>query len=279
MARTIESVKTPLFAAVGAGDLAVEAVGGFVKDLRGRAATAATDTQARAQRTREIISSLPSQVPSDLSELRARINGDDLRKQAESYLHNAAGTYGELAQRGEGRIESIRRQPVLEARLSEAAGATEEAIEELTRRSRFVRDFATRAVGRIASRSEKAVDAASKQAAQVAGAASETASRAAETVADVKDTVVAEAAEVRDAAAERVADLADETRETLADAAESAEDTSKDAAGAATDAAEKAKEEVAETAETVKKAPTRRTATKRAATPRRSSQSKSAAEQ
>ncbi|MCW4353340.1 hypothetical protein ONR57_08530 [Hoyosella sp. YIM 151337] len=253
MAKTIDSVKTPLFAAVGAGDLAVEAVGGFVKDIRGRAATAATDTQARAHRTREMLAALPSQVPGDLTELRARINPDDIRKQAETYLHNAAGTYGALAQRGESRIETLRKQPVVEARLSDAAEKTEDAIEELGKRSRLVREFANRTVGRLAARSEKAVDTVTAQA-----------TGAVEAVSGAANAAVAEAAEVRDAVADRVADIADETRETLASTADDAADATEDAVADVKDAAEEVKAEAKP--DQTKKAPTRRTATKRTGT-------------
>lgn len=268
MAKTIDSVKTPLFAAVGAGDLAVEAVGGFVKDLRGRAATAATDTQARAQRTRELIASLPAQVPNDLTELRSRLNKDDLRKQAESYLHNAAETYGELAHRGETRVGELRKQHAVDARLSEAERLSEEAIEELTRRSRFVRDFATRVVGRIGARSEKATEA----------------------VSSAKNKAIAGVAEAHETVADRVADIADETRETLATAEVAAAKTAEKAVAAvkdalpeqktaATDVGETKKEAASEDAEgkkpaesasvngaASKKAPARRTATKRSGT-------------
>ncbi|GGC74674.1 hypothetical protein IEU95_16355 [Hoyosella rhizosphaerae] len=259
--KAVDSVKTPLFVAVGAGDYAVETLGGFVKDLRRFAGNAATDTQARLDRTRDRLVSLPSQVPSDLSELRGRLSRDELKKQAEAYVQTASETYSALAERGETRVEQLRLQPLVETRVNDAVEVTGEAIEELTRRSRLVRELALRAVTKISGKSQQAVGAASEKVSEVADKAAESAS----------DVV------------EAASDFADEAKETLAAAVDSVEAEAsvakaelKAEAEAAADAVVAKAEEVSEAVQAketpaAKPAPKRRAPAKRAAAPRRAS--------
>src|SRR5699024_242993 len=93
MSNPIENVKTPLYAAVGAGDYALQAVSDVATKLRERAEerqsewrTKSDEWQARADETRERIQSLPEDLPAQIDDLRERFTSEELRKVAEAYI-------------------------------------------------------------------------------------------------------------------------------------------------------------------------------------------------
>jgi heparin binding hemagglutinin HbhA len=82
---TIEDLKAPLLAAVGAADLALATVNEIVAALRERAEEARTDAEARVGEGRARITKLQEELPSQVDEIRGRLNSDELRKAAEGY--------------------------------------------------------------------------------------------------------------------------------------------------------------------------------------------------
>jgi len=89
-APTIDDLKDPLLAAVGAVDLALEHLNEIIDAVRERTEEARSDASTRAQKTRE-------RLTKRREELRERLSGQELRK-----------TYESLVQRGQAALERLR---------------------------------------------------------------------------------------------------------------------------------------------------------------------------
>src|SRR6195952_5317174 len=76
---TIEELKAPLLAAVGAADLALATVNEIVASLRERAEDARTDAGTRVGEARTNLTKLREEIPSQVGELREKLNADELR--------------------------------------------------------------------------------------------------------------------------------------------------------------------------------------------------------
>ena len=159
---TVEELKAPLLAAVGAADLALATVNEIVGTLRERAEEARTDASTRAEESRAKLTArvddardrlikLQEDLPKELGDLRERLTADELRKVAEEYAEAAQSTYNKLVERGEAALERLRNQPAIE----EAAERAEEYIDqavELTQDALGTVASQTRAVGERAAK-------------------------------------------------------------------------------------------------------------------------------
>jgi heparin binding hemagglutinin HbhA len=148
---TVDDLKAPLLAAVGAADLALERVNEIVATLRERAGEARTDTQARVDETRARVKGLQEDLPTQFGDLRERLNSDELRKFAETYADAAQTTYNRLIERGELALERLRTQPGLSDAASRVEGYTDQAV-ELTQEALGNVAAQTRAVGERAAK-------------------------------------------------------------------------------------------------------------------------------
>ena len=171
--KTIDSVKTSLYAAVGAGDVVVQAVADVVAQVRSRAEPPRVDVEERVggakeriaglpdeltegvENLRDRLAGLPSELPEELAELREKFTADELRKVAEAYLKVASDLYTSLAERGEETVERIRKQPAVEEGIGRAETAfgdavelTEEALGTVARQTRAVGEQAAKLAGR-----------------------------------------------------------------------------------------------------------------------------------
>jgi heparin binding hemagglutinin HbhA len=151
---TVDDLKAPLLAAVGAADLALERVNEIVATLRERAGEARTDTQARVEESRARITKLQEDLPTQFEELRGRLTSEELRKVAESYAEAAQTRYNKLVERGELALERIRNTPALEEgrerveRYSDqAVELTQEALGNVASQTRAVGERAAKLVG------------------------------------------------------------------------------------------------------------------------------------
>jgi len=151
---TVDDLKAPLLAAVGAADLALERVNEIVATLRERAGEARTDTQARVEESRARLTKLQEDLPSQFGELRERLSSDELRKVAESYAEAAQTRYNSLVERGEAALERIRSTNALEEgrerveRYSDqAVELTQEALGNVASQTRAVGERAAKLVG------------------------------------------------------------------------------------------------------------------------------------
>src|SRR6185369_13941104 len=144
---TVDDLKAPLLAAVGAADLALERVNEIVATLRERAGDARTDAGARVGETRARVNKLQEELPSQFGDLREKLNSDELRKFAETYAETAQSTYNKLIERGEAALERIRNTPALEEgreRVESYRELTEEALGNVATQTRAVGERAAK---------------------------------------------------------------------------------------------------------------------------------------
>jgi heparin binding hemagglutinin HbhA len=161
---TADDLKTPLLAAVGAADLALERVNEIVAALRDRADDARTDAETRVGETRARVTRLQEDLPTQFDDLRERLNSDELRKFAETYAEAAQTSYNRLVERGEAALERLRSQPALEdaagrvERYSDqAVELTQEALGNVATQTRAVGERAAKLVGvELPKKAEKA---------------------------------------------------------------------------------------------------------------------------
>jgi heparin binding hemagglutinin HbhA len=148
---TVDDLKAPLLAAVGAADLALERVNEIVATLRDRAGEARTDAEARVGESRARITRLQEDLPSQFGDLRDRLSSEELRKFAENYAETAQTTYNKLIERGEVALERLRNQPALEEAAGRVETYTDQAV-ELTQEALGNVATQTRAVGERAAK-------------------------------------------------------------------------------------------------------------------------------
>ena len=148
---TVDDLKAPLLAAVGAADLALERVNEIVATLRERAGEARTDAGSRVEESRARLTKLQEDLPSQFGELRDRLTSDELRKFAESYADAAQTTYNKLVERGEAALERLRSQPAIEEAAGRVESYTDQAV-ELTQEALGNVASQTRAVGERAAK-------------------------------------------------------------------------------------------------------------------------------
>ncbi|MCB0948598.1 MAG: heparin-binding hemagglutinin, partial [Mycobacterium sp.] len=159
---TVEDLKAPLLAAVGAADLALATVNEIVVTLRERAEEARTDASERAEESRakltarvdearDRLTKLQSDLPKELGDLRERLSADELRKVAEEYAEAATSTYNKLVERGEAALERLRNQPAIEGAADRVEEYVDQAV-ELTQDALGTVATQTRAVGERAAK-------------------------------------------------------------------------------------------------------------------------------
>jgi heparin binding hemagglutinin HbhA len=148
---TIEDLKTPLLAAVGAADLALATVNEIVVTLRERAEGAAGGAKARGEERRARLTKLQEELPTQIGELREKLSSDELRKAAESYADVATAQYNKLVERGEEALARLRSQPAFEEAAGRVESVTDQAV-ELTQDALGTVASQTRAVGERAAK-------------------------------------------------------------------------------------------------------------------------------
>jgi heparin binding hemagglutinin HbhA len=164
---TVDDLKAPLLAAVGAADLALERVNEIVATLRDRAGEARTDAEARVEESRARLTKLQEDLPTQFGELRERLTSDELRKVAESYAEAAQSRYNNLVERGEAALERLRSTNALEEgrerveRYSDqAVELTQEALGNVASQTRAVGERAAKLVGvELPKKAQKAAPA------------------------------------------------------------------------------------------------------------------------
>lgn len=157
-----DSVRTPLLATLGAGDLATRAVIDAVTKARTKVNESATTAK--------------DAVPTDLAGLREKIDPAELRKLVDEYAEAAQKLYHKLADQGEDALTKLKAEPrvskaidqveeaiaTLQERVGDVAGDARELAEEVlakvTRRTRSVGEKTARRVERIADETAEAVE-------------------------------------------------------------------------------------------------------------------------
>ncbi len=169
---TVDDLKAPLLAAVGAADLALERVNEIVATLRDRAGEARTDAETRVEESRARLTKLQEELPNQFGDLRDRLSSEEVRKFAETYADAAQNTYNKLVERGEAALERLRSQPALgeaagrvESYTDQAVELTQEALGNVATQTRAVGERAAKLVGvELPKKAQKAAAPAKKAA-------------------------------------------------------------------------------------------------------------------
>ncbi|BBZ79361.1 heparin-binding hemagglutinin [Mycolicibacterium anyangense] len=148
---TIEDLKAPLLAAVGAADLALATVNEILANLRDRAEDARTEAAERVEGRRAALTKLQEDLPQRAEELRGKLSSEELRKAAEGFVEDATTTYNNLVERGEAALERLRNQPELKDAAAQVEGYVDQAV-ELTQEALGNVSSQTRAVGERAAK-------------------------------------------------------------------------------------------------------------------------------
>jgi heparin binding hemagglutinin HbhA len=148
---TIEDLKAPLLAAVGAADLALATVNEILANLRERAGDARSEAAERAQERRAALTKLQEDLPQRAEELRGKLSSEELRKAADSFVEDATATYNSLVERGEAALERLRNQPEFKDAAAQVEGYVDQAV-ELTQEALGNVSSQTRAVGERAAK-------------------------------------------------------------------------------------------------------------------------------
>ncbi|MFC5285889.1 hypothetical protein ACFPM7_02405 [Actinokineospora guangxiensis] len=151
----IEQIRTPLLAALGAGDLAAKAV-----------ADAVQRAKERAENTREAVNDLPN-----------RVDPNELRKLVDEYTDAAVKLYQKLADQGEDTLDKLKAQPQVKKaieQLEEAIATASERAGDVAGDARVLaEDVLTRVTRKTRSVGEKSAITAQRVAAEVAEAVEE----------------------------------------------------------------------------------------------------------
>lgn len=150
-----EQARNPLLAALGAGDVATQAVIEAVNKARAGMAE-------RAEQARSAVDELPS----DLNDLRGRLDPAELRKLVDQYADSALKLYQYLTEHGQETLEKLRSQPQFKKaveQFDQAAAAAQHRAEAAVGDARELADEVLgKVVRRTRSTGEKVADAAEK---------------------------------------------------------------------------------------------------------------------
>lgn len=160
-----DGVRTPLLAALGAGDLATQAMIDAVNKARSRVNEGTTSAK-------ETVDTLPR----DLAGLREKVDPAELRKLVDEYTDAAQKLYHKLAGQGEDTLAKLKAEPrvgkaidqleeaiaTLQERVGDVAGdareLADEVLSKVTRRTRSVGEKTARRVTRVAGETAEAVE-------------------------------------------------------------------------------------------------------------------------
>jgi heparin binding hemagglutinin HbhA len=141
----LEQAKTPLLAALGAGDLAGKA-------LTEALARARTQVNERAEAARTAVDELPG--------LREKLDPSELRKLLDTYTSAAANLYSYLAEHGEETLDKLREQPQVKVVLEQVGDLqhrADDVLGSIARRTRSVGEKAAEATEDAAEELAEAV--------------------------------------------------------------------------------------------------------------------------
>ncbi|GAA4858863.1 hypothetical protein [Saccharopolyspora cebuensis] len=144
----VEQARTPLLAALGAGDLAAQTLLDAVQKVR----TQLNERAEAAQRD----------LPTDLGELRGKLDPAELRKRVDSYTRSARELYDYLAERGGETLDRIQAQPQVKVAQDKVQDTAED-----------VRDVADDVLGKVTRNTRSAGEKAARQTEEAAAEAAE----------------------------------------------------------------------------------------------------------
>lgn len=167
--QAVAAARTPLLAALGAGDLAAKAVVEALNKARERAESARTAAES-----------------GDLKkDLRDKLDPAELRKVLDAYTQSALNLYQFLAQHGEEALEKLKTQPQLQKALHQVEEAVETAQKRTGAAAADARVMADDVLGKVTRRTRAVGE-------KVADDVDDASEKLAETVVEVGGDVAAE---------------------------------------------------------------------------------------
>lgn len=189
----VEQVRAPLLAAIGAGDLATQAVVEAVNKAR-------TRVSERAEAAKGAVEDLPG----DLTALREKLDPAELRKVVDEYTEAAQKLYQKLTDAGEDALAKLRAQPQVKKaleNLEEAIATLQDRVGDVAGDAReLAEDVLARVTKRTRSVGEKTARSVTETAAEVAEAVTEAGDEVAHEVRSTTRKVAAKTAPRRTSA-------------------------------------------------------------------------------
>jgi heparin binding hemagglutinin HbhA len=153
------AARTPLLAALGAGDLATKAV-----------IEALTKAKTQIDERTEAAKTAVDELPTELSGLREKLDPAELRKLVDAYTQSALHLYSYLAEQGEQTLEKLRSQPQVKKALDQVEGVVDAAQKRAESAAEDARELADDVLGKVTRRTRsvgektaRAVDEASEK--------------------------------------------------------------------------------------------------------------------
>lgn len=137
--QAVAAARTPLLAALGAGDLAAKAVVEALNKARERAESAKQAAES-----------------TDFTGLKDRFDPAELRKVVDAYTQSALNLYQFLAQHGEEALEKLKTQPQLQKALHQVEEAVETAQKRTGAAAADARVLADDVLGKVTRRTRAA---------------------------------------------------------------------------------------------------------------------------
>jgi len=207
-AAALEQARTPLYAVLGAGDLASEAVRDYVAKARADASGQAKDVQTRVNDLQAKLSELQDrlvdvrtqvrtrvgELPDEVTELRGKLEPAELRHALENYVQSLQDLYERLATRGEAAVAKLREKPRVKKaidRVEEAADTTEDRVGKFVEDAR---ELTYEVLGRVGRRTRSVGEKAANRAEKVADEVAEAVEEAGDEVASTTRSVTRKAA-------------------------------------------------------------------------------------
>ncbi|MEV0676634.1 hypothetical protein AB0I60_08920 [Actinosynnema sp. NPDC050436] len=133
--QVVAAARTPLLAALGAGDLAAKAVVEALNKTKERAEAAKTAAEG-----------------TDLKDLRDKFEPAELRRIVDAYTQSALNLYQYLAEHGQEALDRLKSQPQVQKALSEVEAAVETAQKRTGAAASDARDLADDVLGKVTRR-------------------------------------------------------------------------------------------------------------------------------
>lgn len=178
MTNAVEQARTPLLAAIGAGDLATQAVLDAVNKARDRFAE-------RAEQARAAVDDLPGEV-------RGRMEPGELRKLVDQYTEAAQRLYVHLSEQGEQTVARLRSQPQVKRAVEQFDQAAQAAQQRAESAVGDARELADEVLGRVSRRTRSTGEKAARTTQQVAEDAATTTHATAERIKEAGDQAASE---------------------------------------------------------------------------------------
>jgi len=181
------AARTPLLAALGAGDLATKAV-----------IEALTKAKTTFDERTEAAKTAVDELPTELSGLREKLDPAELRKLVDAYTQSALHLYTYLAEQGEATLEKFRAQPQVKKALDQVEGVVDAAQKRAESAAEDARELADDVLGKVTRRTRSVGE-------KTARAVNEASEKLAEAVEEAGDEVAHEVRSTTRKAANRTA--------------------------------------------------------------------------